>query len=167
MEIFRNKPWDQLNLDNYFDDVRYKNAYFHLLLDYIDELKIPKSSINNFKNIVDETDDLFYLINDNFEISKNKDDKLNKKTIEDVLFNNKWNDILIKLKSMGVIYDREHKFNGERGVLYGIVKKINNDILIKDFTNDLINDILYSIIIWGKINVFLYILVNIIYFIIK
>ena len=134
------------NLDNYFDDVRYKNAYFHLLLDYIDELKIPKSAINNFKNIVDETDDLFYLINDNFEITKNKDDKLNKKTIEDVLFNNKWNDILIKLKSMGVIYDREHKFNGERGVLYGIVKKINNDTLIKDFTNDLINDILYSII---------------------
>ena len=51
---------------------------------------------------------------------------------------------------MGVIYDREHKFNGERGVLYGIVKKINNDILIKDFTNDLINNILYNINIWGK-----------------
>jgi len=111
------------NLDNYFDDVRYKNAYFHLLLEYIDELKIPKSAINNFKNIVDETDDLFYLINDNFEITKNKDDKINKKTIENELINNKWNDILIKLKSMGVIYDREHKFNGERGVLYGIVKK--------------------------------------------
>jgi hypothetical protein len=133
------------NLDNFFDDVRYKNAYFHLLLNYVDNLKIPKSAINNFKIIVDETDDLFYLINDNFEITKNKDDKLNKKIIEDVLFNNKWNDILIKLKSMGVIYDREHKFNGERGVLYGIVKKINNDILIKDFTNDIINDILYNI----------------------
>jgi hypothetical protein len=78
----------------------------------------------NFKNIVNENDDLIYEIQDNFEITKNKEDKITKKCVDDVLINNKWGDILIKLKNMGVIYDREHKLNGERGILIGIIQKV-------------------------------------------
>ena len=131
------------NLDNYFNDEKYKNAYFHLLLNYIDDIEIPKSSKQNLKNLVDENDDLKYDIYDNFEITKNNEDKLSKRVIENILDKYKWTNILTKLKSIGVIYNREHRYNGEKSILLGI--KINNKIFIEEMINEIITNIIYKI----------------------
>lgn len=118
-------------------------AYFHLLLNYIDNLEIPSSSKQNLKNLVDENDDLKNDIYDNFEITKNNNDKLSKKIVEDILEKYKWTNILTKLKCMGVVYDRDRMYNGEKSILSGL--KINNNIFIEKMTNEIITNIIINI----------------------
>jgi hypothetical protein len=150
--IFEDRPDDDYmnnrykkieNLDEYFNDEKYKNAYFHLLLNYIDDLEIPSSSKQNLKNLVDENDDLKSDIYDNFEITKNSNDKLSKRFVEEILEKYKWTNILTKLKSMGVVYDRDRMYNGEKSILSGI--KMNNNIFIEKVTNEIITNIIYNI----------------------
>jgi hypothetical protein len=119
-DINNNKYKKILNFEGYFDNEEYKNAYFHLLLKYIDKLDIPKSSADNFKDIVDENDYLKSAIEEYYEITKNVDDMMSKKAVEDLLNNYNWAEILCKLKNMGVKYSRCSRLDGERGILYGI-----------------------------------------------
>lgn len=130
------------NIELIFNDIKYKNAYFHLLLKYIDDLKIPKTSKDNFKNLVDEHDNLKNDIIENFIITQNINDKISKSYIEERLDGYKWAQILTKLKSMGIIYDKDKRVNGEKGILLGLIKNINNDSLMKILVNDIINDII-------------------------
>ena len=43
-------------IDKPFENVEYKNAYFHLLLQYTDKLTIPKSCVENFQEVCDDND---------------------------------------------------------------------------------------------------------------
>jgi hypothetical protein len=141
---YKNHKYKKIeNIDLYFNDIKYKNAYFHMLLNYVDNFKIPNSSKDNFKKLVDENDNLKNDINDNFIITQYKENKLSKKFVEDTLEFHKWSNILTKLKSMGVIYDRDKMYNGEKSILSGI--KVNNYNFIECFTNDLLNNIIINI----------------------
>jgi phosphopantetheine adenylyltransferase len=111
-----------LNFEGYFDDIKYKNAYFHLLLKYIDKLNIPDNAEKNFKDIVDENDNLKNDIEDFFIITKNDNDKISKKIVEKILNNYNFKDILSKMKNMGVKYIKDSRLDGEKGVFYGIEK---------------------------------------------
>ena len=117
------------NFENIFDDDEYKNAYFHLLLKYIDKLEIPCDAEKNFKAIVDEKDDLKNEFENLFIITKNKNDIMSKYEIIDLLPGYQWNNILSKLKSLGVSFecslrfgDEKSIYKGKRGILYGIKK---------------------------------------------
>jgi hypothetical protein len=85
---------------------------------------IPKKAGDNFKEIVEEGDTLQSDINDNYIITKNKDDKQNKKELQEVLDNHKWDDILTALKCMGLEYKKDASHNNVKGVVFGI-KAIN------------------------------------------
>ena len=117
------------NFENIFEDDEYKNAYFHLLLNYIDKLEIPCDAEKNFKAIVDEKDDLKNEIDNLFIITKNKNDIMSKYEIIDLLSGYQWNNILSKLKSMEISFecslrfsDEKSIYKGKRGILYGIQK---------------------------------------------
>jgi len=68
-----------VNFESNFERDEYKNAYFHLLLKYIDKLEIPKGAEKNFKDIVYENDNLKSEIEEIFIITKDEEDKVSKR----------------------------------------------------------------------------------------
>ena len=111
-----------LNFESNFDKEEYKNAYFHLLLKHVDKLEIPKDAEKNFKDIVDENDDLKSEIEENFIITRNENDKISKMIVIEKLYNYNFKDILTKLKSMGVKYKKNLRLDGEKRIFLGIKK---------------------------------------------
>jgi DnaJ-class molecular chaperone len=111
-----------LNFESNFDKEEYKNAYFHLLLKHVDKLEIPKDAEKNFKDIVDENDDLKSEIEDNFIITRNENDKISKMIVIEKLHNYSFKDILAKLKSMGVKYNKNLRLDGEKRIFLGLKK---------------------------------------------
>ena len=119
-----------LNFESNFEKGEYKNAYFHLLLKYVSKLEIPKNAEKNFKDIVDESDNLKSEIEEYFIITKNDNDKISKRIVEDNLSNYTFKEILSKLKSMGVKYIKDASLNNTKGVLFGLkeIEKSNTKI---------------------------------------
>jgi len=112
-----------LNFEGYFDNIEYKNAYFHLLLRYIDKLKIPKEAEEKFKEIIDENDTIKTLIEDYYIITRDENDIISKNEIINNIENVKWKDVLSKLKSMGGTYKKDYRAtDGSKGVITGIRK---------------------------------------------
>jgi len=111
-----------LNFESNFDKEEYKNAYFHLLLKHVDKLEIPKDAEKNFKDIVDENDDLKSEIEENFIITRNENDKISKMIVIEKLYNYNFKDILTKLKSMGVKYKKNLRLDGEKRIFLGLKK---------------------------------------------
>jgi len=117
------------NFEEVFNDILYKNAYFHLLLEHIDKLEIPESAEENFKTIMEENNELKAEIDENFIITKNKVDIISKYEIIDIMQHEyKWCDILSFLKTQGIKFEYTHRFpndgsyKSKKGVLYGIKK---------------------------------------------
>jgi len=112
-----------LNFESNFDKEEYKNAYFHLLLNHVDKLEIPENAEKNFKDIVDESDNLKSEIDEYFIITKDDNDKISKRIVEEKLNNYNFKEILSKLKSMGVKYIKDASLNNIKGVLFGLKEK--------------------------------------------
>jgi hypothetical protein len=111
-----------LNFESNFEKEEYKNAYFHLLLKHVDKLEIPKDAEKNFKDIVDENDDLKSEIEENFIITRNENDKITKIIVNERLHNYNFKEILSKLKSMGVKYNKNLRLDGEKRIFLGLKK---------------------------------------------
>ena len=113
--------------ENKFDDALYKNAYFHLLLNYIDKLVVPKVNKDEFKKTAEENDSILIDILDHFIITKNHTDYISKSEF-DVLCGNskeKFNEYKSKLQSMGCKYDSQERYNSSvKGRFSGIKKEI-------------------------------------------
>jgi len=111
--------------ENRFDDVLYKNAYFHLLLNYIDKLVVPKSNKDEFKKTAEENDYILSDILDAFTITKNHTDCISRNDI-DVLCGSskeKFNEYKSKLQSMGCKYDSQKRHEHTvKGVFTGLKK---------------------------------------------
>lgn len=112
--------------ENKFDDVYYKNAYFHLLLRYVDELVVPKKNQDDFKQTAEQSDDILNNIFECFEITNNKEHKISKKEIEILFGKDKFADYKAKLQSKGCKYESQEKIKYEdkwiSGVFVGIQK---------------------------------------------
>lgn len=93
--------------ENKFDDVVYKNAYFHLLLKHIDNLIVPKINQDEFKKTAEESDDILNNILERFEITNNENDVISKREIEYHFGKDKFNDYKTKLQSKGCKYDSQ------------------------------------------------------------
>ena len=107
----------------------YKNAYFHLLLEYIDALSIPDSARIAFKEIADEYDVFMNELEERYYITRADEDKVSKADVEGYFEcrHMKWNKVLSDLKRVGIKYVRDHSINGSRGVVYGLKEKDLDD----------------------------------------
>ena len=112
------------NFESIFDDTDYKNAYFHLLLKYVNNLVIPKEATDNFQIIVDESNSMKTDFLELFTITNEKNDMVSKDELTESLIQYKWNDLLSMLKNNGILYDKDLRNNGKKGFLKGVKKTI-------------------------------------------
>lgn len=97
--------------ENRFDDVLYKNAYFHLLLNYIDNLVVPKINKDEFKKTAEDNDNVLIDILNGFTITKNPDDFISRAEIDNICGSKeKFNDYKSKLQSMGCKWESQKKY---------------------------------------------------------
>jgi phage/plasmid-associated DNA primase len=96
--------------ENKFNDNDYKNAYFHLLLKYVDELYVPNKNKEDFKQKAEEGDNILNHILEHFEITNNINDTVGKSEIENVLVKDHFKDIKDKLQSKGCKYDSQKRY---------------------------------------------------------
>jgi hypothetical protein len=107
-------------IELYFDNHDYKLAYFHLLLQYVGGLRIPKSADKDFKETVMQVDSGRQRLEELYEITNNKDDFVPKAILEQTLAPMKWIDILSMIRVIGLNYNRDKRGPGYRGVVEGL-----------------------------------------------
>ncbi|MGI9555546.1 MAG: PriCT-2 domain-containing protein [Cyanophyceae cyanobacterium] len=115
-----------------FLDVRYKNAYFHILLAHFNEdFDIPESNENAFSDIMNEYDECGSILAGHFELTNDDKDRIEKTELL-AFFNEhvakKYDSaaFLREMKSNGVKYNRQLRVNGKMGVFMGI-KRLEED----------------------------------------
>jgi phage/plasmid-associated DNA primase len=103
--------------ENKFDDVLYKNAYFHLLLNYIDKLVVPKINKDEFKKTAEDNDDILTDILNGFTITKNHDDFIGRNEIDNLCGTSKekFKEYKSKLQGMGCIWESQKKYKETEG----------------------------------------------------
>lgn len=109
--------------ENKFDDVLYKNAYFHLLLNYIDKLVVPNVNKEEFKKTAEDNDTVLTDILNGFIVTKNHTDRISRSDIDNLCGSNKllFNEYKDKLQGMGCKYISQERYNSSvKGVFTGI-----------------------------------------------
>ncbi len=118
-----------------FNNDDYKNAYLQLLLSYYNkDFKVPKSNENAFKDIGNEYDDMQNILDTYFIITNDDKDMVNKTDMETIFKSSlklSWRELLSKLKSKGLKYNKEKKYKKCKGVFIGI-KSIEQNNFIDD-----------------------------------
>ena len=116
------------NYQDTFNSEAYKNAYFHLLLQYYDRKKafIPKENVELFQDVVDEYDVFTNNFEQVFELTDDSEGLVHKEEAL-VAFNEVsgksqygWKLFLCEMKRKGVKYDRNKKSKGQRGFFMGL-----------------------------------------------
>jgi hypothetical protein len=100
----------QEGFENKFINDDYKNAYFHLLLKYVDELYIPSKNKEDFKQKAEESDTVLNNILEYFEITNNSSDEVGKLDIENAFGKDKFAEYKAKLQSKGCKYESQKQF---------------------------------------------------------
>jgi phage/plasmid-associated DNA primase len=108
---------------------QYRNAYFHLLLEHIDKVYIPKSAKELFKETASEYDTFTNTLEEKYEITKNENDYVTKEDIAShfELKHIKFDKVLFEIKRLGLKYDRRKAVNKKQGIIYGLKEKENLD----------------------------------------
>lgn len=106
-----------------FEDNEYKNAYFHLLLNYIDEVKTPQENRDLFKEIVSSGDVVLCEIEKLVDITKCMTDKVHVDRVKEIFPMIGYKDLSNKLKQLGCIYKKDCVVNGLKGVWCGLTVK--------------------------------------------
>jgi hypothetical protein len=96
--------------ENKFNDDNYKNAYFHLLLKYVDNLYVPNKNKEDFKQKAEEGDNILNHILEYFEITNNVNDTVGKSEIENILGKDNFKPMKDKLQSKGCKYDSQKRY---------------------------------------------------------
>lgn len=118
--------------ENKFDDIKYKNAYFHLLLKY-SNLQIPKENEEAFKDTIEEGDTILDEINSNFVITKNPEDKLSyKNDIVKLFGDQKAKQYREKLEQMGIKYKKDLSYKNVKGRFDGVAFTAENKEKIEE-----------------------------------
>jgi len=99
--------------ENRFDDILYKNAYFHLLLKYINNLTIPEKNKDEFKKTAEENDTILNDLLENFEITNNHLNTIGRNEIDKLSNHNKdkFNEYKSKLQSKGCKWESQKKYS--------------------------------------------------------
>ena len=128
----------------------YKNAFANLIIEYAmkfyeNGLTVPEKFEKASKELCDENDKMKQFLNDNFDITKNEDDRISKKEFHEMYINatglklSDWSGLLSDIKRLNLQYDSCKKrvvYNGksEHGVILGIKKKQHSK---EEDTNDI------------------------------
>ena len=129
---------DRNLLDMFKNNVEYKNAFMHLIIEqsrayFNNGLIIPESYKKATNDLCDENDKMKQFIENQFEITKRDEDRITKDEFHELYSahtkcNYAWTSILSDIKRLGLCYDGGKRaiYKGItiRGVLVGIKKKI-------------------------------------------
>tara|TARA_R100000388_G_scaffold94657_1_gene82621 strand:+ start:108 stop:2390 length:2283 start_codon:yes stop_codon:yes gene_type:complete len=113
-----------------------KNAYFHYLLTYYNNFKIPIGNEKLFTSISEEYDTIGQALNDNFIITESQEDIIHKNELFEVIKSSiniksfTWRKCLTEMKNRGIKYNKQKYKNGMKGYFIGI--KINETIETDD-----------------------------------
>jgi hypothetical protein len=106
-----------------FDSAEYKNAYFHLLLGFVDELIIPQVNKDMFNEICDKNDYFKNKFTEEYEITEDPNDSVHYKQICRIfgcaIGKEDRKKIANDMKKINIPYDKE-KRNGGKGCYVGI-----------------------------------------------
>jgi phage/plasmid-associated DNA primase len=111
-----------------FSDDKYKNAYLQLLIENYDiDFNVPKSNEEQFKQILEEYDEVGSVLSGIFELTGEDSDRISKNEML-ALVNEKlsgkkleWRELLSEMKKKGVQYSRQKRSpDGEQGCFIGI-----------------------------------------------
>ena len=96
---------------------QYRNAYFHLLLEHIDKVYIPKSAKELFKETASEYDTFTNTLEEKYEITKNENDYVSKNDLAShfELKHIKFDKVLFEIKRIGLKYDRQKRTKDKDG----------------------------------------------------
>jgi hypothetical protein len=97
--------------ENRFNNIEYKNAYFHLLLNHIDILYIPIKNKNDFKEKAEEGDTLLNDILEYFEFTNDTNDKVTRLEVIEISGKDAFNDYKEKFQSKGCTYESREIFS--------------------------------------------------------
>tara|TARA_R110001592_G_scaffold53985_1_gene165423 strand:+ start:2219 stop:3685 length:1467 start_codon:yes stop_codon:yes gene_type:complete len=110
-------------LEYKFNNEKYKNAYFYLLLDhYQNELVVDQIYKDNFISINEQYDEFSSLLYEQYE--KNPNCCISKEKIKSYFEQKdkkyKWARILSNLKKLGFKYDKDKQINYKKGIIIGL-----------------------------------------------
>jgi len=121
-------------IENKYLEEHYRNAYFHLLLEHIDSVDVPKIAKELFKETASEYDTFTNTLEEKYEITKNEKDYVTKNDLacHFELKHIKFEKVLNEIKRIGLKYDRtkrckDKEGNTQRGVIYGLKEKDDKD----------------------------------------
>jgi phage/plasmid-associated DNA primase len=129
-----------LGFEDKFDNEFYKNAYFHLLLKYVDALYIPSKNKEDFKKTAEENDEILNNILEHFEITNNSNDKVGRYYFDDKVGcgKEKFKDYKEKLQSKGCKYESQMKYTCKElekqkdGVFVGLKMRPEEKIVVSE-----------------------------------
>lgn len=134
-----------LGFEERFRAPEYRNAYFHLLLEHVDQLVVPQSAAELFTQIAEENDDFRNTLDIVYEVTGDTADRISRRDLMEGLntakrSNNdraiKWPDVLSNLKRLGLKYVRDERIqstNGfgdvirDRGAIHGLKVRVDED----------------------------------------
>ena len=119
----------------------YKMEFIRILIPfaqkyYSDGLQIPEKIRNNFKELCEENDQIKTFIDSCFDITNDEKDRIHKDDFVQ-LYNSvnktklNWTHLMSDVRRIGLIYDRDKRMDGKKGVLLGIKLK-NNEGFLED-----------------------------------
>ena len=121
-------------IENKYLEEHYRNAYFHLLLEHIDNVYVPKSAKELFKETASEYDTFTNTLEEKYEITKNENDYVTKNDLAShfELKHIKFEKVLNEIKRIGLKYDRQKRTkdkngNAQKGIIYGLKEKDDDD----------------------------------------
>ena len=135
LQVWRFEPIDEKNhiynkeekIENKYLMEHYRNAYFHLLLEHIDSVYVPKIAKELFKETASEYDTFTNTLEEKYEITKNENDYVTKNDLacHFELKHIKFEKVLNEIKRIGLKYDRQKRCkdkegNTQKGVIYGL-----------------------------------------------
>jgi hypothetical protein len=123
-----------------FDNEFYKNAYFHLLLKYIDALYIPSKNKEDFKKTAEENDIILNNILEHFEITNDPTDIVGRYYFDDKVGCGKeqFKFYKEKLQGKGCKYDSQMKYTCKElgkqkdGVFVGLKMRPEEKIVVSE-----------------------------------
>ena len=120
------------DIEDLFNNEKYKNAYLHLLLPFVvklfdKEFVIPEHIKNKFVETAEEYDTFKNIIDKYFTITDDEEDRIHKSEYIEIIRsemekNVSWKYILSETKRIGLNYNKNYKINKQRGVIMGIQK---------------------------------------------
>ena len=123
------------DIEELFNNEKYKNAYLHLLLPFVvkffnKKFIIPENIKNKFVETAEEYDTFKNIIDKYFTITDDEEDRIHKSEYTEIIRgemekNVSWKYILSETKRIGLTYNKDYKINKQKGVILG-VKKITD-----------------------------------------